>query len=110
MRLSTIFKEYNINWDKVKMIRHPLSKPDVKLIYEMGFIEAYQAEQGKPVFDGCKYILSFLGTSNTNALFIGCYKVGMKYEEDVKRDLMPAYRRFPPVNHQSISKLTHDIC
>lgn len=95
MRLSTIFKEYKIKWDKVKMIRHPLSKQDVKMIYEMGFIEAYQAEQGKPVFDGCEYILSFLGTSNTNAMFIGCYKVGMRYEEDVKKDMMPFGFPFP---------------
>ncbi len=93
MKLSSILKEYGLIDKAVKLVRHPYNKPDVKEIYDKGFIEDYQQEQGKPVFDKCDYILSFLGTNNTNAIFLGCYKIINKCEGQEKLDKMPL--RFP---------------
>ena len=54
MKLSSILKEYGLEGKAVKLIRHPYNKPDVREIYDKGFIEAYQQEQGDSVFDNCE--------------------------------------------------------
>ena len=61
MHLSSIFKEYGVNIENTKLVRHPLNKEDVKDIYNRGMIESYQSTQGKNCFDNCKYIAAFMG-------------------------------------------------
>ena len=95
MKLLSILGEYDIDIQNTKIIRHPYNKPDVKKIYDAGYIESYQCEQGNAVFDNCKYILAFLGTSNTNAIFIGCYEIGRRYEGEDKKKMMPLGFPFP---------------
>lgn len=85
MYLLSIFKEYGIDIEKTKIVRHPLNKQDVRDIYNHGMIEDYQSKQGKPVFDGCKYIVSFIGMEGTSARFFGVYEILERIEgKDVK--------------------------
>ena len=52
-------------------------KPSIYDIYKNekeGFLK-YQRNQAKPIFDGCDYIVSFLGEEGTFARFIGVFKV-----------------------------------
>ncbi len=74
MHLSAIFKEYGIDIYKTKIVRHPLKRKEIKEVYEREMIEAYQSAQSKSWFDDCDYVASFVGTNNTEALFIGLYK------------------------------------
>ena len=75
MMLSSILKEYGIDIKTAKIVRHPLKKKEVRVCQEKGMIEAYQATQGKPVFDKCTHVISFLGNSGGEAQFIGVYEV-----------------------------------
>ena len=74
MHLSSILKEYGVDIKKTKLVRHPLNKTDIRDVYERGMIEAYQSSQSKNCFDNCKYIASFVGTTGTEAKFIGLYE------------------------------------
>lgn len=63
---------------KVKIVRHQDKNCDVNLLYKNNWIEFYQSIQSKERFKDCDYILSFLGTEGTKAVFIGAYhKVGV---------------------------------
>lgn len=95
MKLSSVLREYGIDIKNTKIVRHPYNKQEIKKIYDSGFIEAYQCEQGNAVFDNCKYILAFLGTSNTNAMFLGCYEIGKRYEGEEKKQRMPSGFPYP---------------
>lgn len=75
MHLSSILKEYKIDINKTKLVRHTFTNEDVKKIYKSGMFEIYQSLQSKNRFDGCKYIVSFIGKSKTEALFIGVYEI-----------------------------------
>lgn len=75
MHLSSIFKEYGVDIEQTKLVRHPLNKEDVRDVYNRGMIEAYQSTQSKNCFDNCKYIAAFMGTNKTEALFIGMYEI-----------------------------------
>lgn len=95
MHLSSIFKEYGVNIENTKLVRHPLNKEDVKDIYNRGMIEAYQSTQGKNCFDNCKYIAAFMGTNKTEAMFIGMYEIeGSLTGEDAKK-MMPEGYPYP---------------
>ena len=97
MKLSSVLIEYGIDIKNTKIVRHPYNKQEIKIIYDSGFIEAYQCEQGNAVFDNCKYILAFLGTlilmlkDDTNKIFYAsvcgdnCAKWILKIAE--KKDL-----------------------
>ncbi|MGD0655295.1 MAG: GIY-YIG nuclease family protein [Thermoguttaceae bacterium] len=65
-----------------KFVRHQDSKRyDVNDLMRSGWLDFYQATQGKPVFDHCKQIVSFIGAGGTKARFIGVYKVlGPKHD------------------------------
>ena len=94
MKLSAILDEYpELNPKKVKLIRH--AGKEFRELYEQGFLEAYQCSQGKPVFDKCEYILSFMATEKLYCRFLGCYKVGEKYSGDDKLDKMPSGYIYP---------------
>ena len=95
MHLTTILREYGLNPEKVKMIRHPLSRKDVSTIYQEGFIEAYQAQQGSRVFDHADYVVSFIGETGTTGRFLGVYQVKGRVEGDEKQQLMPVGYPYP---------------
>ena len=73
MHLSAVFNEYGLDIEKTKIVRHPLNKQDIRDIYKLGMIEAYQSKQSKPVFDNCKYIVSFIASFSASmfAAFAG---------------------------------------
>lgn len=95
MHLSAVFKEYGIDVERTKIVRHPLNKKDIRKIYKLGMIEDYQSKQGKPVFDNCKYIVSFLGTSGNEARFIGVYEIIERLEGDIVKTKMPKDYPYP---------------
>ena len=75
MHLSSIFTEYGVDISKTKLVRHPLNKSDVRIVYDRGMIEAFQSTQSKNCFSNCKYVAAFMGTNKKEALFIGLYEV-----------------------------------
>lgn len=58
-----------------KLVRHQDQRYDVEMLYREGHFDFYQSVQGRPVFDGCKRIVSFLGRPGTSAVFVGVYEV-----------------------------------
>lgn len=58
-----------------KLVRHQDQRYDVEMLYREGYFDFYQSIQGRPVFDGCKRIVSFLGRPGTSAVFVGVYEV-----------------------------------
>lgn len=95
MKLSSLFNEYGINPKRTKLVRHPYNLPRVKTTYDTGFLWAYQNVQSKPRFDRCVYVLVFLGTTGTRSDFMGCYRVGERFEGDERRSRMPEGYPFP---------------
>jgi len=75
--------------NRVKLARHQDSRIDVADLYRQGEFETYQAFQSKPVFGNCDLLVSFLGRSSTEAVFVGLYAVGTVTEPGAK---------FPPDN------------
>lgn len=61
---------------KSKLVRHQDARFDLDELYRSGWLETYQAFQGKPVFDGCERIVSFIGMAGTHAKFFGVFEVG----------------------------------
>ena len=97
MHLSSIFKEYGIDIEKTKIIRHPLNKEDVRAAYVRGMIEDYQSSQSKNCFYNCKYIASFIGTNKTEALFIGLYEIVDSITGPAVKEKMP--EEYPNPEH-----------
>ena len=95
MHLSSIFKEYGVNIENTKLVRHPLNKEDVKDIYNRGMIESYQSTQGKNCFDNCKYIAAFMGTNKTEAMFIGMYEIEGSLTGENAKKMMPEGYPYP---------------
>lgn len=95
MHLSSIFKEYGVDIEQTKLVRHPLNKEDVRDVYNRGMIEAYQSTQSKNCFDNCKYIAAFVGTSKTEALFIGMYEIIDSVTCSEAKSLMPKDYPYP---------------
>ena len=95
MHLSSIFKEYGVDIEQTKLVRHPLNKEDVRDVYNRGMIEAYQSTQSKNCFDNCKYIAAFMGTNKTEALFIGMYEIIESVAGSEVASLMPEDYPYP---------------
>ncbi len=92
MHLSSILKEYGVDIEKTKLIRHPLSKADVRVVYEKGMIEYYQSCQSKNCYDNCEFVASFVGITGNESKFIGLYKIVDVIEgSDVKRRMPKGY-------------------
>jgi hypothetical protein len=76
-----------------KLIRHKdPARWDVEDLRRRGWLDFYQATQGRPVFDGCERIVSFVGTTGTKARLIGIYSVLGRRD---RREAKPP-RGFPP--------------
>lgn len=58
-----------------KLVRHKDTRYEVRDLMRRGWLDAYQASQSRPVFDGCERIVSFIGTEGTKARLIGVYRV-----------------------------------
>lgn len=95
MHLSSIFNEYGIETNQIKLVRHPLNKEDVREVYNRGMIEHYQATQSKNCFDNCKYIAAFIGTNKTEALFIGLYEIIGSISGPKVQEMMPEKYPYP---------------
>jgi hypothetical protein len=68
---------------KVKMVRHQEPKYNLADFRSQGIFDLYQSIQGRPVFDNCEYLVSFIGQKGSRALFCGVYKVnGCKSGKD----------------------------
>ena len=92
MHLSSIFNEYGIDIKRTRIVRHPLNKEDIKVVYERNMIEDYQSTQSKRCFDNCNYIATFMGTNKTEALFVGLYEIeGIITGPDVKNQMPKDY-------------------
>lgn len=71
---------FNRNLDrtaKVKLVRHKDKRTDLYNIYRHDkpkFLK-YQEQQGKDVFKGVDYIVSFIGEEGTLSRFVGVYKI-----------------------------------
>ena len=76
MKFQELLAGKQINWDRVKLIRHNLTKEEVAANYERGYLELYQSVQNHARFRDCDMVISFLGTEGTNGVFQGCYRVG----------------------------------
>lgn len=59
-----------------KFVRHqdPM-RFDVHDLLRRGWLETYQSFQGRPVFDGCERIVSFIGMGGTKARLVGVYRI-----------------------------------
>lgn len=77
MKLTEILKMRGINdFSRIKLVRHKDNKiHDLKELYEAGKIIDYQSVQSKNVFDGCDFIISFLGIERSKSKFIGMYEI-----------------------------------
>lgn len=61
---------------KVKLVRHKDSRAEYRhVIKDRDALLNYQKEQGKDVFKGCDYIISFIGLERKRSLFIGVFKI-----------------------------------
>ena len=75
MKFQELLAAKQINWDRVKLIRHNLTKDEVAVNYERGYLELYQSVQSPTRFRNCDMVISFLGTEGTNGVFQGCYQI-----------------------------------
>ena len=76
MKFQELLAGKQINWERVKLIRHNLTNEVVAANYEQGYLELYQSVQSPTRFKNCDMVISFLGTEGTNGVFQGCYRVG----------------------------------
>ena len=70
---------------KVKLVRHKDARCDLYEQYRKNhswFLD-YQSSQGKPVFRGVDYIVSFIGEEGTSSRFIAVYQVCSEEEKEV---------------------------
>ena len=76
MKFQELLAGKQINWERVKLIRHNLTNEAVAANYEQGHLELYQSVQSPTRFKNCDMVISFLGTEGTKGVFQGCYRVG----------------------------------
>ena len=72
--------------EKIVLTRNPISNPNVKEIYEKGFMDYYLATQETGKFSGYDYMLAFIG-EDTSARLYGFFKIVS--EEPLSPKFMP---------------------
>lgn len=61
---------------RVKLVRHKDHRAEYReAIKDRKKLLAYQQKQGRDVFGGCEYIVSFMGLERSKSLFFGVFKV-----------------------------------
>lgn len=58
-----------------KLVRHQSSEWDMGSLLSRDQLDIYQSNQGDPVFNNCKYLVSFLGERHSKARLVGVYEV-----------------------------------
>jgi hypothetical protein len=67
---------------RTKFVRHSDRKRcDVNELLRNGWLEFYQATQGKPRFRKCEQIVVFIATAKTKARFHAVYNVGREHDD-----------------------------
>lgn len=61
MKFQELLAGKQINWDRVKLIRHNLTKEEIAANYERGYLELYQSVQNHARFRDCDMVISFWG-------------------------------------------------
>lgn len=61
--------------NQAKLIRHKGDNLNMEDLLRDGWFETYQSFQGKPVFEGCTHLISFVGEDSTLSRFVGVYSV-----------------------------------
>jgi hypothetical protein len=60
---------------KSKLVRHQDGRYDVPTLIREGWFDLYQSLQVRPVFNGCKQVISFIGDGSGRGRFVGVYHV-----------------------------------
>ena len=61
---------------KIKLVRHTVEKGyDINLVYKSGQLMDYQSVQSTDIFKDIEYIIAFVATVSTKAIFVGMYKI-----------------------------------
>ncbi len=61
---------------RVKLVRHKDSRAEYReIVKDRAALLEYQREQGRDVFAGCDYIVSFFGLERGHSVFFGVFKV-----------------------------------
>ena len=89
--LSDILRRFNLDLNKVKLIRHSLNDKDFLACYNAGFIKEYTQLQKHGFAKDYDYIITFISGPGTSAKLEGCYKV--IGEQQVSIEMMP--QEFP---------------
>jgi|JI10StandDraft_1071094.scaffolds.fasta_scaffold151868_4 hypothetical protein len=76
-----------------KLVRHQSSQWDIERLLALDQLELYQSNQARPVFDNCKYLVSFVGEKHSLARLVGVYRIN-----GVSRD---ATRSWPSGYHHA---------
>src|SRR5262245_17603490 len=63
---------------RAKLVRHRDPRYDVQELARKGWLDAYQAFQSRPIFDGLGHIVSFVGLEGSRARLAGIYRVGRR--------------------------------
>ena len=80
-----------------KLVRHQTSEWDIERLVAHGQLELYQSNQGRPVFDHCKYLVSFLGEKHSLARLFGVYEVkGVSHDPNRRWPSDYLYRHASP--------------
>lgn len=89
-----------------KLVRHQSSKWDIESLVAHDQFELYQSNQGRPVFNNCKYLVSFLGEKHSLARLFGVYRV-KNVSKDTGNPLpWPPGYLYP---HMPPGRLWHDL-
>ena len=59
MKFQELLAAKQINWERVKLIRHNLTNEVVAANYEQGYLELYQSVQSTTRFKNCDMVISF---------------------------------------------------
>jgi hypothetical protein len=74
-RLQDLLVANGLDLAKAKLLRHNLSKEEIKRNHFLGYIDIYQSIQTLKQFRDIEYIVSFLGLEGTEGTYLGCYKI-----------------------------------
>jgi len=75
LKLQDLLKNSGIDLAKTKLLRHNISKQEIRRNYSNGHLDIYQSIQTPNRFRGIEHIISFLGVEGTEGRLLGCYKV-----------------------------------
>jgi len=60
---------------KAKLVRHQDKRFDIAKLIRDGWIDLYQAHQGRSIFSNCDFIVTFMGDGGTRAKLLGVYRI-----------------------------------